>query len=235
MKDISSFFAKKAEKLKAERKFEEAILFSDKANEIKEEEKSDDYWYKRAIHCCELGEYEEAVECLDKDLTLHKKSYETFFLKGLILYELKNYEESIECYNRAAEDRNQNYLQSSKKIGYMKKVQKFEKALMYSDLVHNEKPLDENFWYHKGLSFLKLKKYDKASECFKNSMEIKNNDPKLFYSLSKCELFLGNEEKCLELLEKACTIDSGTKDKLRIDNDFSSLSNNKQFRIILGL
>jgi tetratricopeptide (TPR) repeat protein len=235
MKDISSFFAKKAEKLKAERKFEEAIQFTDKANEIKKEENSDDFWYKRAIHFCELGEYEEAVECLDNDLTLHKKSYETFFLKGLILYELTDYEESIECFNKAAEERNQRYLQSNKKIKYMKKTQKFEKALIYTDLAHNEKPLSENFWYHKGLPFLKLKKYGKALECFTNAIKINDNDSKLFYSLSKCELFLGNEEKCLEFLEKACSLDSVSKEKLKVDNDFSSLWNDKQFRVILGL
>ena len=235
MKDISSFFAKKAEKLKEERKFEEAIQFSDKANEIKEEEKSDDYWYKRAIHCCELGEYEEAVECLDKDITLHKKSYETFFLKGLVLYELSDYEESIECYNRAAEERNQNYMQSSKKIDYMKKAQKFEKALMYADKTINEKPLDENFWYHKGLSFFKLKKFNEASECFSKSIEINDGDARLLYSLAKSELFLGNEEKSLELLEKSCAMDSVNKEKLRVDKDFEALSHDKQFRIILGL
>ena len=187
------------------------------------------------IHFCELGEYEEAVECLDKDLTLHKKSYETFFLKGLILYELTNYEESVECFNRAAEEYHQNFLQRIKKIGYMKQVQKFEKALIYTDLTYNEKPLNENFWYHKGLSFLKLKKYDKASECFASAIKMNTKDSKLFYSLSKCELFLGNKEKCLELLAKACAIDPISKEKLRVDDDFSSLSTDKQFRVILGL
>ena len=235
MKDISSYFSKKAEKLKSERKFEEAIRLTDKAREIKEEEKSDDYWYKRAIHCCEVGEYEEAIECLDKDLTLHKKSYETFFLKGLILYELTDYEESIESFNRAAEERNQNYLQSSKKIEYMKNAHKFEKALLYTDKALNESPLDENFWYHKGLSFLKLKKFNDSLECFKKGIEINEKDAKIFYSLAKSELFLGHEEKCIEMLEKACEIDSISKEKLRVDNDFAGIRNEKQFRVILGL
>ena len=235
MKDISSFFAKKAEKLKSERKFEEALQFTDKAKEIKNEEKSEDFWYKRAIRCCELGEYEEAVECLDKDITYNKKSYETFFLKGLILYELTNYEESIEYFNRASEERNQNYLQSSKKINHMKNAQKFEKALIYTDKVMNENPLDENFWYHKGLSFLKLKKFEKATECFTKALEIKEDFAKALYALSKSELCLGNEEKCLEILEKACSMDSTNKEKLRVDGDFSILSNDKQFRVILGL
>ena len=43
------------------------------------------------------------------------------------------------------------------------------------------------------------------------------------------------EEKSLELLEKACDIDSSCIEKIRIDNDFSRLRNEKRFRIILGL
>ena len=235
MKDIASIFSKKSEKLKEERKFEEAVQLVDKAREIKEEEKSDDYWYKRAIHCCELGEYEDAVECLDKDLTLHKKSYETYYLKGLILYELMDYEESVECFNRAAEERNQNYLQSTKKIDHMKKVQKFEKALLYTDKAIKQTPLGENFWYHKGLSLFKLKKFKDASECFTNGIESNDKDSKIYYAFAKSELFLGNEEKCFELIEKACDMDSVCREKLRVDNDFSRLKNQKQFRIILGL
>ena len=46
MKDISTFLTKKAERLKDKRKFEEALKFTDKAKEIREEEKSNDYWYK---------------------------------------------------------------------------------------------------------------------------------------------------------------------------------------------
>ena len=63
MKDIVSHLTEKAEKLKKERKFEEAIQITDKAKEIKESEKSSDFWYKRAVQCCELGEYEEAIDC----------------------------------------------------------------------------------------------------------------------------------------------------------------------------
>ena len=82
---------------------------------------------------------------MDKDLSLHKKSYETFFLKGLILFRLKNFEESIECFNKAAEDRNQKFLVDHKKIERMKKIRKFEKALLYYDSAKSQTSLDDNF------------------------------------------------------------------------------------------
>jgi len=235
MKDIPSFYVKKAEELKKVKKFEEALKFTDKATEIKKEEKSEYFWYKKAVHCCEFGEYEEAIECLDKDLSMHEKSYEAYFLKGLILVQLKNYSEAIECFNKASEERNQRFLQSRKKVEHMKKVQKFEKALVYTDLAINEKQLDNEFWHSKGIAFFKLKKYEDAKDCFSNALEMKEDDAKILYDQAKCELFLGNEEKSLDILEKSCNLDPISREKLRVDNDFSQLSNSKKFRAILGL
>jgi tetratricopeptide (TPR) repeat protein len=233
MDDLSSFFKKKADELKKARRFEEALKFTDEAIKIKQEEKLPDFWYRRGIHLCKLGEYEMALDCFDKDLTLRQKSYDTFFSKGKILFQLKQYAESIECFNKAAEEHHQQYLQSSKKVEPMKKAHKYEKALVYADLASHEKPLDDTFWYYKGMALLKLKKYDVASSCLAKALEIKNN-PKFLYELAKCEMFAGNVEKSLEILEKTCILEPNTKEKLSVDNDFLSLSENKQFRIILG-
>jgi tetratricopeptide (TPR) repeat protein len=113
MTDISSFYDKKAEELKKSKKFEEALIFTDKAKAIKDEEKSDNYWYKKAMRFHEFGEHENAIECIDKDLEVHKKSYESYFLKARILMDLKNYEQAIEYFNKASEETNQKLLQNS--------------------------------------------------------------------------------------------------------------------------
>ncbi len=235
MKDIPSIYNEKATELKKAKKFEEALKYTDKAVQSKKEEQSDYFWYQKAVHCCEFGEYDDAIVCLDLDLSVHKKSYETYFLKGLILVQLKNYAEAIECFNKASEERNQQYLQNAKKIEHMKNARKFEKALVYTDLVVNEKELDDEFWYNKGVAFFKLKKYENAKDCFTNALEMKEDDSKILYDQAKCELFLGNEGKSLDILEKSCNLDPISKEKLRVDNDFSQLSNNKKFRTILGL
>ena len=234
MEDIPSIYIKKAEELKKEKKFEESLKFTDKAIQIKKEEKSEYFWYQKAVHCCEFGEYDDAIINLDLDLSVHKKSYETYFLKGQILVQLKNYAEAIECFNKASEERNQQYLQNSQKVNQMKKVRKFEKALMYTDLSVNEKQLDSEFWHSKGIAFFKLKKYEDALDCFTKAQEAKEI-PKILYDQAKCELFLGYEEKGLEILEKSCNLDPTSKEKLRVDSDFSQLSNNKKFRSITGL
>jgi len=234
MKDISSFYAKKSEELKKEKKFEEALKFSDKAAEIKEEEKSEYFWYKRAIRLREFGEYEDAVNCLDKDLSVNKKSYDTYFLKGQILVQLENYAEAIECFNKASEESDQRYLHNSNKVERLKKAKKFEKALKYTDLSNNENLLDNEFWHNKGIAFFKLKKYEDAHVCFTQALEIAGSESNILYDQAKCELALGNKEKCLELLEKSCKLNPNGKEKLKVDNDFSQLSGNIQLRDIIG-
>ena len=234
MKDISSFYLKKSEKLKKAKKFEESLKLTDKAAQIKGEEKSDDFWYKRAMNLREIGEYEDAIECLDKDLTIHKQSCESYFLKGLVLMQTKNYAEAIECFNKCSEERGQRYLSNSKKVERMKEAKKFEKALIYADLSANAKTLDDEFWHNKGIAYFKLKKYEDAKDCFTNALEMKELDTKILYDQAKCELFMGNEEKCLDILEKSCDLDPNIKEKLKVDIDFSQLSKNREFRDIVG-
>ena len=225
----------KAEKLKKEGKFEEAVKILDKVQEIENEEREEDFWYKKAIHFCEIAEYDQALESLFKDLEVNQKSYDTFFLLGKILFKLKRFEESLEYYNKASEEFNRQFLRTSLKIEKMKNVRKFEEAVKYSDLINRQKQLDHDFWYHKGLVLFNLRKYSEAASCFSKDLEINQNQPSTLYELAKSELWAGNKKKSIEILNKICNIAPDTKEKLRIDKDFEPLSNEKQFQLLTGL
>ena len=225
----------KAQELKKSGKFEEAIEVLNKVQELEKEEKADDFWYKKAIHYCELGEYEQGIDALYKDLEINQKSYETFFLLGKILYELKKYEEALEFYNKASEERNRQHMKNTQKIDQMKNVHKFEEAVKYSDKVYQEKTLDDAYWHHKGMALFSLKKFNEAASSFKIALEVSPDNPKILYELAKSELCAGNNEESFKILEKACHIDPSNKEKLRVDKYFDQVSEEKQFRIIKGL
>ena len=235
MTDPKEHWALKADEFKKAGKFEEAIKMLDKVNEVEREEKDFDHWYKKAIHFCEIGEYGPAKNALEKDLETKQKSYDSFFLMGKILYKLKNYEESLECFNKASEEYNRRHMRHTHKIDQMKNVNKFEEAVKYSDLVYQEKEIDQDFWFQKGMTLNKLKKYNEASLCFENILEKKQNNPKILYELAKSELWSGDRQKSLEILEKACKLDSHVKEKLKIDKDFEQLSEEEKFQTMLGL
>ena len=235
MVDPKEYWAKKAEELKKDRKFEEAVGILDKVQKIEKEEGADDFWYKKATHSYELGEYEQAINELSKDLETNQKSYDTFFLMGKILYELKKYEESLENYNKASEEFNRQHLRHSQKVDQMKNVRKFEEAVKYSDKIYQEKKLDHIYWHNKGMTLFNLKKFNDASSCFKIALETDQNNSKILYELAKSELCAGNKENSFEILKKTCAINPNNKEKLRVDKDFEQISKEKQFRIIVGL
>ena len=235
MSEPKEHWALKAEELKKNRKFEEAIKILDKVKEIEKEETQDDFWYQKAINYCDIGEYEKAKDSLDKELETNQKSYKTFFLLGKILYDLKKYEESLEWFNKASEEHGSQHLRYAQKIEKMKNARKFEEAVKYSDLVHQEKPLDEEYWSNRGHVLFKLKKFNEASSCFEKVLETNPKDVNSLYELGKSELLAGNKEKSFENLEKACKIDAAIVEKMRIDLDFDKISQEKQFRILVGL
>ena len=187
------------------------------------------------MHFVEVGEFENAIACFDNDTLKHQKSYNTFFAKGKVLLQLKRYEEALECFNKAAEEKNQNYLQTSKKAMHLKTARKFEKALVYSSKASKEFSSDPEFWYYKGILLLKLKKYDDAHLCMLNAVNLDEDNAKFLYELAKCELFLGNESMCINLLQKSIKLRQVMKEMLQVDGDFSSLHKNNLFRAIIHL
>lgn len=235
MVDPKEHWMIQAERLKKDGKFEEAIKILDKIQEIKKEEKDDDFWYKKGIHLCEIGEYEQAKISLEKDLEINNKSYKTFFLYGKVLHQLKNYEEALEFYNKASEELNSMNLKNSNKIDKMKDVHKFEEAVKYSDLVYQQNQLDSLYWYHRGLALFKLKKFGESSSCFENALEKDQNNPTFLYELAKSELWADNIQKSLKILEKTCSLDPLVREKLKIDKDFEVLTGEKQFRVIVDM
>jgi len=216
-------------------KFEEAIKIFDKVKGMKEQEKDDDFWNKKANHYWEIGEFEQAKNALEKDLEINNKSFDSFFLMGKIFYKLKKYEESLEYYNKASEENSRLHLRNNSKVDQMKNVRKFEEAVKYADKVYQEKELDHEFWYHKGMTLTKLKKFNEASSCFKTILETNQENTKILYELAKLELFEGNTQNSLDILEKTCKIDSHVKEKLRVDEDFKSIAEEKRFQTITGL
>jgi tetratricopeptide (TPR) repeat protein len=222
----------KAEELKKVRKFEEAVKIMNKVKEIERSDTSEDYWYEKANNLYEIGEYEQAKDALFKDLEVHQKSYNTFFLLGKILYELKIYEDSLEYLNKASEEHDSKILKNIQKIDQMKTVSKFEEAVMYSDKVKQDHPLDSRYWFQRGLVLFQLGKFSDAVSCFNSSLENPFDLNKIQYQLAKSELFAGNPSGSFDILEKICTVDPNNKEKLRLDKDFETVLNDKRFRII---
>jgi protein O-GlcNAc transferase len=231
-KEPEDIWLEKAENLKKSKKFEESIKLLDRARDFKEEKRGVNYWFQRGIALTEVRKYEEAIDCFEKDLKLNKPSFETFYEKAIVLYTVKKYQEAVECFNKAWEIKHANFLKLSDQANTLKNHKKFEKSVLYADRAKNVTPIPPKFWHYKGLALHEMKKYDEAIESYRESMNISTDDAEIIYDLSKSHLQCGEIDKCLELLDRACKLDSDKRKRLLVDPSFEKLSNNPKFRDI---
>lgn len=223
----------KAEQYKKAGKFEDALELLNKARIMQESKKPENYWKDKGLDKLELGKYEDAVKCFDNELEINGKSFDAYFAKGVTLYALGSYTEAVECFQNAYEIKRAEGLKHASKIDLFKTYRKFEDAVKFSRGMGTEQ-VGHTFWYYMGLALYELKRYSEAIECFRNASALNPRDFAIVYNLAKCELFSNGEEKCIDLLEKACDLDPASKRLLRVDPAFDGLRNDKKFRALLG-
>lgn len=233
MDEPKEYWAQKAEELKKDGKFEEAVKALDKIHEIENEEKQVDYMYKKAIQYYNIGNLEQAKNTIYSDLQAGHKSYEHFFLLGKILYELEKNEEALEALNKASEEHARRYLKSSIKMEQMKNVRKFEDAVKYSKQVVQENNLNSNYWHLKGNVLFKLRKFDESSSCFETALEKNESDINLQYDLAKSEAWRKNKQKTFDILTEISSKEPSIKGKLRTDSEFDIIREEHSFQKIL--
>ncbi len=96
-------FNDKSKYLLNQKKFDEALKCIDIAIEFYPDEP---YFYSnKGEVLSKMGKYEEALELLNKTITLKQDttSFEIYFQKGLALSRLNRFEESLICYDKAIE------------------------------------------------------------------------------------------------------------------------------------
>lgn len=179
-------------------KNEESIQYFDKAIGLDE----NDFlaWEYKGMALGNLDRYEEAIECFDKVTELDDKNILSWFKKGFSYFRIakptmgdedrKNYEEALNCFEKATS------LLNTMEVGVG--------VITY---VVEQKPYlaKTKILYHKGLTFLILKRAKEALECFEEILHVdphsSGEDPKIWYAKSQAlqELEMEQESnKCFE-------------------------------------
>ena len=233
MEDPVEFWRKKAEVCRKSGKFEEALKYLNKALEFEGARKKEKFWYKKALALFETGEYEESIKCLDKELQVSKDDSDVYFGKAIALFALHQYVESVECFNKSYEINYGKYLKTLNQANSLKNHKKMEQVVEYYDTLNKFAPPHFNFWFYRGLALHKIKKFDEAIESYDKALEMKPEDSSIIiYHKARSELEAGRQDKCIELLEEACEMDSSNKKLLKIDPVFEELRNNTRFRAL---
>ena len=66
--DLTIILKQKAAELKKNHRFEEAMELMNKVYDLENNRRPENFWNETGIHLCNMGKYEDALECFDKDL-----------------------------------------------------------------------------------------------------------------------------------------------------------------------
>ena len=69
-----------------------------KSNEDKQRD-----WYNKGLELFSIGQYEEAVKCLDTAIQLNPEDSDAWYNKGIALKELGRDEEAEQCFAKSKE------------------------------------------------------------------------------------------------------------------------------------
>ena len=81
----------------------------------------------------EVGQYEEALTCLEKEIEVKKESFDSLYWKGIILYRLQNFPQALESMDKAYEIKYTSFKTLNEKANSLKSFKKFEKAIKNLD------------------------------------------------------------------------------------------------------
>ncbi|NPA62713.1 MAG: tetratricopeptide repeat protein [Methanococci archaeon] len=181
---------------------DEALKCYEKSLNI--EEKFATAFFFKALCLCFSGRYEELIKCCDRLISLSPNFIPAYLFKAHMLGKLGKYEEALVCLDKVLEinenDRNAIYL----KALLLKRVGKLNEALKYY-----EKLIDELNVRWLGvirdaiyLCFL-FNKLEKAKKYIEMGLELRPNDPSLWYFKGRLYEKQGDLEKALKYYDKA--------------------------------
>ena len=153
-----------------------------------------------------IGNYDKAIECLNRYLQSNSRSYKISNTLGAIYSYLKNYDKAIEYFNKAIEI-NPKYANAYNNLALIFFKQKnFDKAALYFDKARKFDLDSFTDYYKLAISYYSKKYYYEAIEYFKKVIERNSNSYKAYNFIGLC--YLSNEEydKSIEYFKKAIEI-----------------------------
>jgi tetratricopeptide (TPR) repeat protein len=207
--DFANAYAEKANVLRYQYKYQEALDFANKAIDLDENCWLGHFQKVRAL--AGLQKTEEAEEFFTnfiadfylRNPNKYDNNEEFLFQLATILCELKHYTEAIESFDELIK------IDSNKPIYYNNKascfyyLKEYEKAIECVTKAIELNPNYANAYHSKANCFYCLERYEEALEYCTKAIELNFNDPVFYNTKANCFYYLKEYEKAIECSNKA--------------------------------
>ena len=160
-------------------------------------------WYGRGTSYDELGQYEQAIQDLNKSIELNPNYAKAYNNRGNAYRHLKQYERAIQDYTRSIQlDPNYDKARNNRGLAYYK-LKIYNKALEDFSKAIQLNPKYKKPYANRGRLYTELKKFKQALADFNKSIEL---DPKYDYAYwyrGQCYEALGEHDKARADFAKA--------------------------------
>lgn len=184
-------------------------------------------YYELGRNNYERGEYDKAIENLDKSLELNPEYKWSFNQKGLCYNQMKEYDKAVECFTQAIKiNPGIQCFYYNRSISYIEKKQ-YGPALFDLNKTIQLDPKFYQAYYNIGRVYLKKNDYEKALINLSRCLELKPDYTEAINLKSVCYNKLKKFNKSIEMLNKSLRIDPESSSTLYDYACFYSLQNKK--------
>lgn len=150
------------------------------SNAIEIDPKYEQVWFERGITFLNLGKYQEAETCFEKDREIGSVSMFKRLQwqnKGLELIGLGYYEAGIGYYDKYLEKKPGSERTMLNKSAALLRLEKYDEALNTCNEILNNNAKFSGAWNNKAFTLMKLKNFDEALECIDESLKLNSKNP----------------------------------------------------------
>ncbi|NEQ69025.1 MAG: tetratricopeptide repeat protein, partial [Symploca sp. SIO2D2] len=154
----------------------------------------------------EIGQYEEALACLNKAQETDPNCSSGWGERGLVLASLGQYEDAIASYDQAIDLKPDEYQYWSSRGIALANIGQYENAIASYDQAIELKSDEYSIWGERGLALVNIGQYENAIASYDKAIELKSDDQLTrssrglaIHYLSRCQEAITSYDKALEL------------------------------------
>lgn len=199
-------------------------------NALKNEPSNVDMLLRKSIALNQLRRFSDANDTIERILYITTQEAESWYQKGLAEEGMGEFLKSINSYEQCIK------LDPKHKQAYLNKgvllaqLEQFAKAVDHFDAAIGIDPEYTVAYENKALALNALKEWDRARTVYEDAIPRFPNDARLVLGLAHIHLQELEEDKCLDLIQKAIQIDPSMKEVVVQAAEFERLRNHPRFQ-----